>query len=128
MILRIMQRHGDGGKKIFITEFGYHDSDFVVNRGMKKSEADGLQASFFPTDFEAFRSCENIETVFIFRLYDWTAGPGIEIDFGLFTSPSSPKGIIPKAKGIWKHLSLDSGRGRGSRRTLQVSEKENTEN
>ncbi len=100
MIVRVMQRHGDGGKKIFITEFGYHDSDFVKTRGMTKEDADALQASFFPTDFAAFRSCPNIETVFVFRLYDWIAGPGIEIDFGLFTSPSSPHGIVPKAKGL----------------------------
>ena len=38
MIVRVMQRHGDGGKKIFITEFGYHDSDFVKTRGMTKED------------------------------------------------------------------------------------------
>ena len=127
MILRVMQRHGDGGKKIFITEFGYHDSDFVVNRGMKKPEADELQASFFPTDFEAFRSCENIETVFIFRLYDWTAGPGIEIDFGLFTSPSSPKGIIPKAKGL-KLYRLIRGEDADPAALYRYRKNENAEN
>lgn len=100
MVERVMRRHGDGGKKIFITEFGYHDSDFVKTRGMTKKQADETQAAFFETDFQAFRSFENIETVFLFRLYDWQAGPGIEIDFGLFTSPSSPEGIIPKAKGL----------------------------
>lgn len=110
MVLRVMQRHGDGEKKIFITEFGYHDSDFVKTRGMTKQAADELQASFFPTDFEAFRSCPNIETVFVFRLYDWTAGPGIETDFGLFTSPASPDGIVPKAKGL-KLFHMINGEG-----------------
>lgn len=100
MVLRVMRRHGDGGKKVFITEFGYHDSDFVKTRGMTKKQADETQAAFFETDFKTFRSFENIETVFLFRLYDWHAGPGIEIDFGLFTSPSSPEGIVPKAKGL----------------------------
>lgn len=100
MILGVMRRHGDGGKKIFITEFGYHDSDFVKTRGMTKKQADEAQAAFFESDFKAFRAFENIETVFLFRLYDWHAGPGIEVDFGLFTSPSSPEGIVPKAKGL----------------------------
>lgn len=99
MVLEIMRRHGDGGKKIFITEFGYHDHDFVKTRGMTKEAADALQASFFDTDFQAFRSIGNIETVFVFRLYDWVSGPGIEVDFGLFTSPQSEQGIVPKAKG-----------------------------
>ena len=99
-ILNVMRRHGDGEKKIFITEFGYHDSDFVVHRGMTKAQADEVQASFFATDFEAFRSCPNIETVFVFRLYEWLTGPGIEKDFGLFTSPASAEGIVPKAKAL----------------------------
>lgn len=97
-IVRVMRRHGDGDKKIFVTEFGYHDSDFVDNRGMTKEEADRTQAAFFPADFEAFRSCENIETVFVFRLYEWHDGPGMEKDFGIFTSPASEQGIVPKAK------------------------------
>ena len=100
MIYEIMKAHGDGGKKVFITEFGYHDSDFVKTRGMTKEEADRTQAGFLRADFDAFQSIGCVETVFLFRLYDWIAGPGIEIDFGLFTSPSSPQGIVPKAKGL----------------------------
>ncbi|MBQ8394371.1 MAG: cellulase family glycosylhydrolase [Clostridia bacterium] len=100
MIYDIMKAHGDGGKKVFITEFGYHDSDFVKTRGMTKEQADRTQADFLRADFEAFKSIGCVETVYLFRLYDWIAGPGIEIDFGLFTSPSSEKGIVPKEKGL----------------------------
>lgn len=100
MIYDIMRAHGDGGKKVFITEFGYHDSDFVKTRGMTREEADRTQAGFLPTDFEAFKSIGCVETVYLFRLYDWMNGPGIETDFGLFTSPSCENGIIPKEKGL----------------------------
>lgn len=100
MIYDVMRAHGDGGKKSFITEFGYHDSDFVKTRGMTKAQADETQAGFLPSDIKAFESIGGVETVFMFRLYDWLVGPGIEVDFGLFTSPSSEKGIVPKAKGL----------------------------
>jgi hypothetical protein len=93
-------KHGDLGKKVFLTEFGYHDHDFMKD-GMSKEEADARQASFFKTDFEAFRKeLPYIESVHIFRLFDWHAGPGIEIDFGMFTSPLDERGIVPKAKGL----------------------------
>ncbi len=97
----VAQKHGDDGKKVFITEFGYHDFDFVDSgRCKNKQEADALQASFFKTDFAAFREqLPYVETVHIFRLYDWVAGPGIEIDFGLFTSPAETGEIRPKEKG-----------------------------
>ena len=95
------KRHGDDGKKVFLTEFGYHDFDFVQSGRCKtKEEADALQASFLPSDFKAFREeLPYVETVHIFRLYDWMAGPGIEVDFGLFTSPAQTGGIKPKEKG-----------------------------
>ena len=93
-------KHGDEGKKVFLTEFGYHDNDFI-KQGMTRTEADEKQASFFKTDFLAFRKyLPYVETVHIFRLFDWTAGPGIEIDFGMFRSPMSEYGIVPKAKGM----------------------------
>ena len=93
-------KHGDEGKKVFLTEFGYHDNDFI-KQGMTRTEADEKQASFFKTDFLAFRKyLPYVETVHIFRLFDWTAGPGIEIDFGMFRSPMSEDGIVPKAKGL----------------------------
>lgn len=100
-IYAVAQRHGDNGKKVFITEFGYHDFDFVQSgRCKSKEEADALQASFFSADFKAFRKqLPYVETVQLFRLYDWVAGPGIEIDFGLFTSPAQTGDIRPKEKG-----------------------------
>lgn len=100
MIYDVMKAHGDGGKKVFITEFGYHDHDFMKTRGMTREEADRTQAGFLPADFDAFKRIGCVETVFLFRLYDWQNGPGIETDFGLFTSPSSEHGIVPKAKGL----------------------------
>ena len=100
-IYAVAVKHGDLGKKVFITEFGYHDFDFVQSGRCKtKEEADALQASFLYTDFKAFREeLPYVETVHIFRLYDWVAGPGIEIDFGLFTSPAQTGKIAPKEKG-----------------------------
>lgn len=100
MIYDVICAHGDAGKKVFISEFGYHDSDLMQSRGMTKEQADRTQANFLRNDFDAFSKIGCIETVFMFRLYDWIAGPGIEVDFGLFTSPSSDKGIVPKEKGL----------------------------
>lgn len=101
LLYDVAKRHGDDGKKVFITEFGYHDFDFVQSGRCKtKQEADALQARFFRTDFEAFRQkLPYVETVHVFRLYDWIAGPGIEVDFGLFTSPAACGCIRPKEKG-----------------------------
>ena len=97
----VCKAHGDDGKKVFFTEFGYHDFDFVKERNMTKTEADEMQASFFKTDFKAFlEELPFVESVHIFRLFDWVAGPGIEIDFGMFTSTVHEEGIVPKAKGL----------------------------
>lgn len=91
--------HGDAGKKVFITEFGYHDFD-LMKSNMTKEEADAKQASFLRTDFKAYKEqLPFVETVHIFRLYDWSVGPNIEVDFGLFTSPQKTKTILPKEKG-----------------------------
>ena len=98
MLRAVMARHGDEGKKVFITEFGYTDYDFMKVRGMTKEEADKTQAGFLENDFKAFKSIGGIETVFYFRIYDWLCGPGMETGFGLFTSPASECGITPKNK------------------------------
>lgn len=93
------RRHGDEGKKAFMTEFGYHDADFIRD-GANRQQADAKQASFFKTDFKAFREeLQFVETVHIFRLFNWLEGHGIELDFGLFTSPLEENGIEPKEKG-----------------------------
>ena len=99
-IYDVCKAHGDDGKKVFLTEFGYHDHDLMKN-GLSRKEADALQASYWKTDFKAFlEDLPYVESVHIFRLFDWVAGPGIEIDFGMFTSPKYEDGIVPKEKGL----------------------------
>lgn len=104
----VMKRHGDYGKKVFITEFGYHDFD-LVKHGYTLEEADKKQAEWLYNDFKAFRNeLPYVETVHIFRLYDWVAGPGIEIDFGMFRSAASESGLMPKAKGLAYYRSANN--------------------
>ena len=100
MLRKVMARHGDEGKKVFITEFGYTDYDFIKVRGMTQEEADKAQAAFLENDFKAFENIGGVETLFMFRIYDWLKGPGMETGFGLFTSPASERGITPKRKAL----------------------------
>ncbi|MDR3318146.1 MAG: hypothetical protein LBS99_01785 [Clostridiales bacterium] len=95
----VAERHGDGRKPVFITEFGYHDSD-LVKFGITQKESDERQAAYLLGDYERLKGLKHLETVHYFRLFDWEDGPGIEKDFGLFTSPDNPAGLIPKAKGL----------------------------
>lgn len=99
-VYEVMKAHGDEGKKVFLTEFGYHDFD-LVKHGYTLEDADRKQAEWLAHDFAAIKAqLPYVETVHIFRLYDWIAGPGIEIDFGMFRSAASESGIAPKAKGL----------------------------
>lgn len=99
LLYDVAKQHGDEGKKAFMTEFGYHDADFIRD-GADRFEADSRQAAFFATDYKAYRELlPFVETAHIFRMFDWLEGFGIELDFGLFTSPLSENGIRPKEKG-----------------------------
>ncbi len=98
-VYEIIKKNGDEGKKVFLTEFGYHDFD-LIKHGYTLEEADKKQAEWLYNDFQAFRRLPYVETVHVFRLYDWVAGPGIEIDFGMFHSSASEQGLTPKAKGL----------------------------
>ncbi|MDR1094341.1 MAG: hypothetical protein LBL66_09370, partial [Clostridiales bacterium] len=90
---------GDGGRPVFVTEYGYHDGD-LTKFGLDAREADARQAAYLIGDYEIFKRLEHVETVHYFRLFDWREGYGIETDFGLFSSPAAQTGIIPKAKGL----------------------------
>ncbi len=123
MLRTVMDRHGDAGKKIFITEFGYTDYDFMKVRGMTKEQADETTAGFLENDFKAFRAIGGVETVFIFRLYDWLRGPGMETGFGLFTSPASDTGIAPKRR-VLEIFRLFNGEGADAKMLYRYAKNE----
>lgn len=105
-IYNVAKKHQDDGIKVFITEYGYYDDD-LVKFGLPRRDSDVRQAGCLIGDLEAIKQrLPYVETVHIFRLLDWEKGPGMEKTFGLYTSPQSKTGIIPKAKGVmvYKYL------------------------
>ncbi len=105
-IYNIAKKHKDNNIKVFITEYGYYDDD-LIKYGLSQRDSDIRQAGCLIGDLDAIKQkLPYVETVHIFRLFDWLNGPGMEKTFGLFTSPQSPSGIIPKAKGVmvYKYL------------------------
>jgi hypothetical protein len=95
----VADRRGDKDVRLFITEYGYYDDD-LVKFGLSRSQSDIRQAAYFIGDLKALEEIPYLEALHIFRLFDWLEGCGIEKTFGLFTSPDSDTGIIPKAKGL----------------------------
>lgn len=87
--------HGDEGKKVFLTEFGYPD----FKRGNEQQEN---IARYVPAAFDAIKQhMPWVETVHMFRMFDWdTAAAGVaemEKSFGLFFSPNNRQtGAAPK--------------------------------
>jgi len=105
-IMAMAAKRGDKKVRMFITEYGYYDDD-LVKFGISASQADIRQAAYLVGDLEAIeKSLPYVDVVHIFRLMDWHTGPGMEKTFGLFTSPDTDTGIIPKAKGLamYKYL------------------------
>ncbi len=90
-------RFGDAGKKIFLSEFGWHD-DFVEfnknNIGEWYGEALDMLKANLPS----------LESVFVFRMFNWvTTGADVkdmEKTFGIFNSPTEEGGIMPKPAAI----------------------------
>lgn len=79
----IAVQHGDSGKKVFLTEFGFSDwgdPDLDIQTGEWIEQAYEL----------AHSEMDYVETMFLFRLMDETQsnwGGDIEKHFGLFTEP-----------------------------------------
>ena len=89
--------HGDVGRKVFITEFGYFDS-FLERR-------EELIANVCVPAIKALTEyLPAIESVFIFQMFNWTqAGSDKDIaekSYGIFDSPLQPKGVRPKPVAI----------------------------
>ena len=80
-VYQVMAAHGDGEKKVFLTEFGFSDGG--------DAEKDALQASYFKEIYRlAQESMPYLDSLYPFRMVeDETAaewGGSIEIYYGLF--------------------------------------------
>ena len=99
--------HGDGGKKLFLSEFGWYDS-FDETRQNKI----GL---WYPEALDLLQeNLPSLEAVYCFRMFNWTTtGEGVkdmEKTFGIFTSPVEESGITPKpaALSLFKYFNGDN--------------------
>lgn len=86
--------HGDAGKKLFLTEFGWSDYDnetTINNVGEWYPEALDMLKEALPT----------LETVFCFRMFNYR-GSSLERErtFGIFTSTADEGGITPKPAAL----------------------------
>lgn len=99
--------HGDAGKKLFLSEFGWYDEFDETRRnniGQWYPEAlDQLQENL-----------PSLEAVFCFRMFNWTTtGEGVkdmEKTFGIFNSPVEEGGITPKpaALALFRYFNGDN--------------------
>lgn len=103
---RVMQKYGDGDKKVIVTEFGYTDGsnhDWSCD-----PEKEKLQSTYYARIFEYLKDMPYIYAFDIFRLYEdykaaqnWKPGQwgGIyEQYFGIFREPIN--GLTPRTKAI----------------------------
>ena len=92
-LYQIAVDHGDAGRKIIISEFGYFDS-YLERR--EELIADVC----VPAIVALTERLQTIESVYMFRMFNWTsAGSTIaeaEQTYGIFDSPMQPLGVRPK--------------------------------
>ena len=86
--------HGDAGKKLFLTEFGWSDygnETTIQNVGEWYPEALDMLKEALPS----------LEAVFCFRMFNYR-GSSLERErtFGIFTSPVEEGGITPKPAAL----------------------------
>lgn len=85
--------HGDAGRKIVITEFGYFDS--YLDRREKL-----IGNACVPAIEVLADRLKTLEAVFLFRMFNWTTPPSgtalAEQTYGLFDSPLQATGVRPK--------------------------------
>ncbi|MDR3319143.1 MAG: hypothetical protein LBS99_06860 [Clostridiales bacterium] len=101
----IVIEHGDEGKKVFFTEYGYTTTE---NQSKTREQYEALQGGYIAKDVDNIQTfLPFVEVLIIFRMFDWerasqaTGDPHtIEIGFGLFTSPGLSDGPRPKAIGL----------------------------
>ena len=92
-LYQIAVDHGDAGRKIIISEFGYFDS-YLERR--EELIADVC----VPAIVALTERLQTIESVYMFRMFNWTsAGSAVvetEQTYGIFDSPMQPLGVRPK--------------------------------
>ena len=93
----VVVEHGDAGKKLFLSEFGWYDS-FDAKRQEDIGE-------WYPEAIDQLKAnLPSLEAVFCFRMFNYTtAGAGVkdmEKTFGIFTSPVEEMGITPKPAAL----------------------------
>ena len=90
-------KYGDAGKKIFLSEFGWHD-DYNEKRLSDIGE-------WYPEALDILKEkLPSLESVFVFRMFNWeSVGADVkdmEKTFGIFTSPNGSSGMTPKPAAI----------------------------
>ena len=97
---RVMEKYGDGHKKVLLTEFGYTDSG--------DPELEKKQTEWYKEIVALCKTRPYIHTIHIFRLFedfradgerksaDW-GGPN-EVYFGIFREPEN--GLTPRNKAV----------------------------
>lgn len=93
----VVIRHGDEGKKLYLTEFGWYD-EFNEERQNNIGE-------WYPEALDQLQEAlPYLETVFAFRMFNYmSAGENVkamEKSFGIFTSPVQETGIQPKPAAL----------------------------
>lgn len=89
MAYHIMAKHGDGHKKVLLTEFGFSDA------WNEQREQD--QAALIPKCFELLKQMPYVKTCHFFRLFE--EEDSVASNNGVFTSESEAKfGIVREAK------------------------------
>lgn len=94
MAYHIMAKHGDGKKKVLLTEFGFSD---CWDEGREKAQAD-----LIPQCFDLLRRMPYIKTCHFFRLFEEEDSQASEN--GIFTNESEAKfGIVREAKHQYEY-------------------------
>ncbi|GHU99877.1 hypothetical protein FACS1894211_06080 [Clostridia bacterium] len=105
-IYEIVKDHGDDGKKVFFTEYGYTTTEGNNIDPTVRASREQTQGGYIAQDMKnIWANLPYVEIVVIFRMYDWEAGqselgPTIEMGFGLFTDPAMSTGPRPKKIAI----------------------------
>ena len=90
----VMKTHGDGDKKVFLTEFGFSDD------GTKATDAE--QAEFFRQIYERISKLSYVDSIYPFRLVEDTDNSDtVEVYYGMFKVFSETEfGVKEKGKAI----------------------------
>lgn len=94
MAYHVMAKHGDGHKKVLLTEFGFSDC--------YNEEREAFQASLISTCFELLKQMPYVKTCHFFRLFEEENER--VVSNGFFTYESEAKfGIVKEAKNNFEY-------------------------